>query len=249
MRPVLAAHPDAMLVIHCAPMDEGGILEELISREPGASETAPAAGTHPQVVLTRAHDTFRGLSDEELNVLYNAADLYVSPTMAEGFGLTLAEAGACGRARSSRPTTRPDPRRSARAPSSIPTVGYITNVYAHEWALVDEPALTAAVERLITRPAARAELSAAGRRHVARLTWDAAAGAFHDLRQIGRGGGIARENPMGEVALRFLQGGLESSAAKGTDVAGDAHPRGHASPGRHSSRIARSSTRTAGRSR
>jgi glycosyltransferase involved in cell wall biosynthesis len=63
----------------------------------------------------------------------------------------------------------------------IPVVGCITNVYAHEWALVDEAAMSAAVERLITRPAARAGLSAAGRRHVARLTWDAAAGAFHDL--------------------------------------------------------------------
>lgn len=180
MAPVLAAHPEVLLVLHCATIDEGGLLDELLSRLPGAVETSPAQWTHPQVVLTRAHDTWRGLSDADLNVMYNAADLYVSPTMAEGFGLCLVEAIAAGI-----PVVTTDyaagPEVCGPGAVAVPITGTITNVYAHEWALVDEPAFTAAVEHLITHPAARAELSAAGRRHVARYTWDAAAGAFDSI--------------------------------------------------------------------
>ena len=180
MTPVLAAHPEVMLALHCATMDEGGILDELISRVPGAFETGPGRWSHPQIIATRAHDTFRGLSDGDLNVLYNAADIYTSTTMAEGFGLCLAEALAAGV-----PVVTTDyaagPEVCGPGAVTVPVTGYITNVYAHEWALVDEPAFTAAVEHLVTHPAARAELSAAGRRHVARYTWDAAADAFDSI--------------------------------------------------------------------
>jgi glycosyltransferase involved in cell wall biosynthesis len=180
MRPVLAAHPDALLVLHCAAMDEGGILDELISREPGAVRTSPGRWMHPQVVLTRGHDTFRGLSDADLNVLYNAADLYVSPTMAEGFGLCLAESLAAGV-----PVVTTDyaagPEVCGPGAVTVPITGTWTNEYAHEWGVVDEAAFSAAVEHLITHPAARAELSAAGRRHVARYSWGAAADQFDTI--------------------------------------------------------------------
>lgn len=178
--PVLAAHPETLLVLHCATFDEGGILDELLSRMDGAVETAPGRWTHPQVTATRAHDTFRGLSDADLNVLYNAADIYVSPTMAEGFGLCLAEALAAGV-----PVVTTDyaagPEVCGPGAIAVPVAGYLTNVYAHEWALVDEAAFTAAVEHLVTHPAERSRLSAAGRRHVARYTWDAAADAFDSI--------------------------------------------------------------------
>jgi glycosyltransferase involved in cell wall biosynthesis len=36
------------------------------------------------------------VSDEDLNLLYNAATLFVLPSMMEGFGLTALEAAACG---------------------------------------------------------------------------------------------------------------------------------------------------------
>ena len=178
--PVLAAHPEVLLVLHCATMDEGGILDELVSRVPGAFETGPGRWSHPQIVATRAHDTFRGLSDADLNVMYNAADVYTSPTMAEGFGLCLVEALAANV-----PVVTTDyaagPEVCGPGAIAVPVAGYLTNVYAHEWALVDEPAFTAAVEHLVSHPAARAELSAAGRRHVARYTWDAAADAFDGI--------------------------------------------------------------------
>ena len=178
--PVLQRHPEAVLVIHCAPQDEGGNMAELISHMPGAVLIDGRWG-HPQVKLTRAHDTFRGMSDEDLNVLYNAADVYVSPTMAEGFGLTLAEAAACAV-----PVVTTD---YAAGPEAVGPGGVLiaprtlfTNVYAHEWALIDEDAFAEAVEHLIEKPAKRRSIGAAGRAYVkGRFSWATAADQFADL--------------------------------------------------------------------
>ena len=183
MRPILAARPDVVCVLHCRPRDEYGVLHDLISREPGAINSEPnniLGWTHPQYLLTNAHDTFRGLSDADLNVLYNAADLLVSPTMAEGFGLTLLEALTCGV-----PVVATDysavPEVVGPGGILIPPNAYITNQYAHEWALVDEPAMTTAVMRLIDKPSLRRELGRAGRKHAAQYTWPAAVDAFDAL--------------------------------------------------------------------
>jgi glycosyltransferase involved in cell wall biosynthesis len=178
--PVFAAHPEVLLVVHCAPDDEGGHMGELISHLPG-SYVVDGRWAHPQVKLTSAHDTFRGLADEELNVLYNAADIYLSPTMAEGFGLTLAEAAACGV-----PVVTTD---FAAGPEAVGPGAVLvkprtlhTNVYAHNWALVDEGAFGDAVEHLVSHPAKRRDIGAAGKRYVAgRFTWDKAAADFLDL--------------------------------------------------------------------
>lgn len=184
MRPVLAAHPEAISIIHTVPLDDTGQgnIWQLISREPGASpggitRTGDMEWTHPQIRLTGWHDSWQGLSDAEMNVLYNAADLLVSPTMAEGFGLTLAEALATGL-----PVVATDysaiPEVVGPGGVLIPTTGTITNAYAHEWGLVDEPAMSAAVERLVSKPALRRSIGAAGRRHVARYTWTQCVATF-----------------------------------------------------------------------
>ena len=183
LRPVLAAHPEAIGIAHTVPVDDTGQgnIWQLISREPGAIQAGISAGgdavwEHPQFRVTGWHDSFQGLSDADLNILYNAADLMVSPTMAEGFGLTLAEAQACGV-----PVVATDysaVSEVAAAGVLIPTTGTITNAYAHEWALVDEPAMSAAVERLISKPALRRSIGEAGRRHVARYSWATACDQF-----------------------------------------------------------------------
>lgn len=182
VRPILAAHPEAVAIVHSPlPDDDGrGDLRELVSREPGALWQGGLDWTHPQIVLTRAHDSFRGLSDEELRVLYSAADVYLSPTMAEGFGLCLAEALAC-----ETPVIANEYSAVGEVvgPGGILTapVGHLTNAYAHEWSLADEPAMTAALERLVRKPALRRELGAAGRRHISRFTWSAAVDVFDAL--------------------------------------------------------------------
>lgn len=182
MRPILADHPEVTAVLHTVLLDDDGRgdIRESLSREPGAVAMGPVDWVHPQIQLTRMHDSFRGLEDDELRVLYNAADLYVSPTMAEGFGLCQAEALACG-----------VPVVSTRYSAVTEVVGpggilidpayYLTNAYAHEWALVDEPAMTEAVEYLINHPAKARELGNLGRRHVARYTWQGCVEVFDRL--------------------------------------------------------------------
>ena len=183
LRPVLAAHPEAVAVAHTVPVDDTGQgnIWQLISREAGAVQAGISGGgdavwEHPQIRVTGWHDSFRGLDDEGLNVLYNAADLVVSPTMAEGFGLALAEPQAAGV-----PVVATDysaVSEVAAAGVLIPPTGLLTNAYAHEWALVDEPAMSAAVERLIRKPALRRSIGEAGRRHVARYSWARACDQF-----------------------------------------------------------------------
>ena len=188
LRPVLADHPDLIAIAHTTPIDDDGrgSIWGLISREQGATMigvdnvTGHPVWDHPQLHLTGHHDSFRGIIDDELNVLYNAADLMVSTTMAEGFGLCLAESLACG---VPVVATNYSAVPEVVGPGGIlaPVSGLITNAYAHEWALVDEAAMTAAVERLISKPALRRELGTAGRRHVARFTWAAAVDGFDAL--------------------------------------------------------------------
>lgn len=187
LRPVLTKRPDAVAIAHTTPHDDTGqgTIWQLISREPGAAfvgidARGEAIWDHPQIKLTGWHDSFRGLSDDDLRTLYNAADLIVSPTMAEGFGLTLAEALGCGT-----PVIATDYSAVSEVVGPggilIPPAGFVTNAYAHEWALVDEPAMTAAIERIIDRPARLRALGEAGRAHVAQYSWAGAAAAFDAL--------------------------------------------------------------------
>lgn len=179
MAPILADHPEVLLVVHCAANDEGGMMPELVSRLPGSFQVN-GAWQHPQVKLTKAHDTFRGLSDEDLNVLYNAADVYASPTMAEGFGLTLAEAASVGvPVVTTDYAAGPEVLGDGAVLAKVRT--HFTNVYSHEWALVDEDDFSAKVRYLVEHPAKRRAIGEAGRRSVARYSWADCADGFLDV--------------------------------------------------------------------
>lgn len=191
LRPVLATAPDAIAIAHTVPLDDDGrgTIWQLISREEGAvavgiGDSGDAIWEHPQYRLTGWHDSYTGLSDEELRVLYCAADLVVSPTMAEGFGLTLAEALGCGV-----PVVATDYSAIGEVVGPggvlIPVDRLFTNPYAHEWALVDESAMTAAVMDLVAHPAKRRALGAEGRRHIAQFNWAACAAIFDRLLREG----------------------------------------------------------------
>ena len=191
LAPVLAKHPEAIALAHTVPLDDTGhgTIWQLISREPGAravgiASSGDAIWEHPQFRLTGWHDSYTGLSDDELRVLYCAAALVVSPTMAEGFGLTLAESLGCGI-----PVIATDYSAVTEVVGPggvlIPYDRLYTNPYAHEWALVNEAAMTAAVEGLVGKPARRRALGAEGRRHVAQFTWAATAAIFDGLLREG----------------------------------------------------------------
>lgn len=176
IRPIIAKHPDVLVVIHCAPIDEGGILSELIADLPGAYDGGNG-WRHSQVIQTKAHDTWKGLTDAQLNLVYNAADIYASPTWAEGFGLTLAEAAATGL-----PVVTTDfaagPEVVGPGGVLVPTRWLQGNPAAHRWSVVDVPAFTEALDHLIQNPEERRRIGAAGVQHVAQFSWDEAALKF-----------------------------------------------------------------------
>lgn len=173
MPEVFSAVPELDLVIHCRAIDQGGNLMNVISGLPPEFQT--------RVLLTRGlHNTFTGLPREDLNCLYNAADIYVSNS-AEGFGLTIAEAIACGV-----PAVAMDysavPEVVGPAGITVPYDHLTDNEYDHFWAAVDVPKMQDALIRLATRPAQRRQLGGLGPIHVRRMfDWDEKARQFSEL--------------------------------------------------------------------
>jgi glycosyltransferase involved in cell wall biosynthesis len=164
LTPVLARHPDWAMVIHGNPRGPGGDLRHTLSKVPQRIRS--------QFLLTNAWSIPR----EALTVLYNASDLYVS-TGAEGFGLTIAEALACGV-----PAVGCD---YASVPEVIGPAGKVVtsypldNEYDHFWCAIDEDEFARTVEYLMTHKTKRTDLGRRGPGHVrANFRWDLAARDF-----------------------------------------------------------------------
>ena len=167
--PVLATHPDLYMVIHCRSVDEGGFLGDTISKY------HPSVGS--RMVNTGFHDMAGGASRDILTALYNAADLYIS-TSAEGFGLTVAEAIACGT-----PAVGLDysavPEVIGPAGLKAPIAGLIDNSYDHFWAIPDERQFGPIVASLLDDDLLRKRLGDLGPEHVrSTFSWDRAALLF-----------------------------------------------------------------------
>ena len=179
IREIIADRPEVLFVIHCSPIDEGGMLAQLIADLPGAVH-GPKGWGHSQVVLTRSHDTFRGLTDAQLNLLVNAADIVASTSYSEGFGLTLAEAAACGV-----PVVAQKfgaiPEAVGLGALLVEPAEVIPNNHGHHWAAVDIDEFTDALMTLVDDPSLRLDLGAKGEAHVARFDWDKAALEFLKL--------------------------------------------------------------------
>ena len=93
------------------------------------------------------------VSDEHLPVYYSLADVYVSPSLMEGFGLTIAEALAC------------------ETPVVAADAGSVAEVVGPGGTLVpprDPKALAEAISSLLQNPELRCELGGRGREHVVR---------------------------------------------------------------------------------
>jgi glycosyltransferase involved in cell wall biosynthesis len=166
--PTLERNPDWALVLHCAARDEGGDLRDAQSKVP--------AELRRQVLIT---DQFR-ISRDLLRSLYCAADLYVSIS-AEGFGLTVAEALACGV-----PAVGIDysavPEVIGPAGATVPIAGLLDNEFDHYWAAIDEQQFAAKVEFLMTHQTKREDLGRRGPAHIAAtFSWDDAADRFTEL--------------------------------------------------------------------
>jgi glycosyltransferase involved in cell wall biosynthesis len=185
MSMVFDQDPDVDLLIHCRPEDEGGNLLQEMSRLPEKQIM------ERRVALTNAHNTWTGLPEPMLAALYNAADLYLTTTSGEGFGLTIAEALACGVPVVS---TGYAAEKEVVGPGGIlveplhDSYGEIVkyhSTYGMDWAVPDAKGFVKPVLDLLAKPARRRELGKAGRRHVvSSFQWDNATDDFVRLMEL-----------------------------------------------------------------
>jgi glycosyltransferase involved in cell wall biosynthesis len=186
--PVLFKHGNVRLICHCLYRDEGGRIEDEISHY------GPIVGARPCTCVGAQHNghfVFGGIAERMqvtgmggradarlLAVMYNAADIYVS-TSAEGFGLTIAEALACG--------VPAIGLNYSSVPEVIGNAGVLVrsmptdNIYSHLWATPVEREYSAALEELVIDPAKRNVLGMKGPYQTEQFNWAAAGAQFRDL--------------------------------------------------------------------
>ena len=180
--PVMQRHENLYAWFHCKGEGDQLELPQLFSRDPQTSSRFRIPGNF---------DNRHGWSEQDLVCVYNAADMFISTSWGEGFGLTLAEAASCGI-----PII-------AQNVASIPEVvgpgGILlkperltaTESGEDQW-LPDVRKFTIAIERLYASVREREALGKAGREHVvSTFSWDVAAKQFHEL--IER---VTQENPV-----------------------------------------------------
>ncbi|MDW8318199.1 MAG: glycosyltransferase family 1 protein [Anaerolineae bacterium] len=100
------------------------------------------------------------VDDADLPALYSAADVFVYPSLYEGFGLPVLEALACGT-----PVVCAD---NSSLPEAAGDAALLVNA-------ADEEALAAALYRLLTDDVLRQSLRQRGLAHAQRFTWQASA--------------------------------------------------------------------------
>ncbi len=102
------------------------------------------------------------LPEEDLVAIYNLADLFVFPSLYEGFGIPLLEAMACG-----------TPVVTANA-ASMPEVGGSAALYFDP---LDEDDMAARIKQVLDDEALRKQLVSAGRKRVQQFSWQSCAQA------------------------------------------------------------------------
>lgn len=172
LQPVMKRHKDVIAWFHCQTEgDELDILPML-----GREESTANRFFYPGQI-----NTYEGWPDNDLAAMYNAADVFVSTSWGEGFGLTIGEALACGT-----PVV-------AQNVSSIPEVvgpggvlidpdRPITVFSGQDQWLPNVGAFSDAIEHLYGAEGYRRKLGAKGRVHVRdTFSWDTAASQFDEL--------------------------------------------------------------------
>ena len=174
--PVMAEFPDIHAWFHCDPY-KGTASTNIPSLLSRYEDKVKSDRFHFPDMFT----SFIGWSDSDLNALYNAADVFLSTSRGEGFGLTLAEAAMAGL-----PII-------AQNVSAIPeTVGpgavlvepdrFLTIPSGEDVALSDVGAFSEALRKLYQSAGMRRDLGEAGKKHVLEsFSWDEATQKFDEF--------------------------------------------------------------------
>lgn len=193
LTPFMQKHQNVRVHFHCqgSGLEHGLDIQSMLTRD---------EETNKRFTLPGNLDTWHGWPEEDLVGLYNAADVFITTSRGEGFGLTIAEAMACGTPVIAQNISAIpevvgpggiliEPDRETTAPSG-----------KDQW-LADVPAFTAALERLYSSSGARRKLGEAGRAHVEKLSWDYAAAEFsrHIAELIQEGENAAKRISEGDV--------------------------------------------------
>jgi len=173
LRPILRKYADIDVHFHCLPNADDGInIRAFISGDEDIRD---------RLSFSRDLGGFTGWGDSQMASLYSAADLFISTSMGEGFGLTIAEALACG---------TPVIAQNVSAITEVVGPGGVvldparpfTVPMGQEQMLPDIDAFTKEIEHLYLAGGVRRKLGIAGREHVERsFSWDTAAQRFHTL--------------------------------------------------------------------
>jgi len=169
--PFMHAHKNVKVHFHAqgAGLEHGLDMQSMFSRD---------EETNNRFYLPGNLDTFEGWAERDLVGLYNAADVFITTSRGEGFGLGIAEAMACGL-----PVI-------AQNVSAIPEVvgpggilidpeREITTPSGKDQWLADVGAFTDALDRLYMSSGARRKLGEQGRAHVEKtFSWERAAADF-----------------------------------------------------------------------
>ncbi len=132
----------------------------------GRLRDGPAKRLIAEHGLSGRIDFVSGLESGEVADLYRRAEIFVSPSLFEGFGFPAAEAMACGA-----PVVATD---GGALPEVVGDAGLVVPA-------ADEQALADAILRLLSDPEARARLSAAGIVRAQTFSWSAHAQACTEL--------------------------------------------------------------------
>lgn len=161
------------LFLHMGCRDLGWDIPELVHR----------FGIDDRVLMSTDQPNMPGVSDHHLNLIYNACDVGVNTSEAEGWGLIAFEHAATGAAQivPDHPTLREIWGDAAhRLPIRHTLIEHGTST---EVGLVSSADLADALERMYTDPAFRQEMSqrAYSHAHQADLSWDAVSETWRNL--------------------------------------------------------------------
>jgi D-inositol-3-phosphate glycosyltransferase len=167
-----ARHEDALLWVHAVALDEGGNLHTLVDRY----------RLGDSVKISDPRDTFLGAPKSLLTAYYNAADVKISTSMGEGFGLTDAEALACGC-----PVIAQDCSATTEVVGDagilVKPQRHFTTARMNDLRLPNVPGFVRALERIYQSPALRETLSKKAIQQAEKFQWDDAAARLEELMQ------------------------------------------------------------------